>query len=171
MSKWNKYGLTAARGHGTPGRDARPRSTTVDIHSHVAIPEAIAFVKPHLDISTVPLAYFADAQTKALSQKQEEDVRARITGYDERLADLDAMGIDLQLVMPPPNQCYYSVPLDIAVQASRMVNDELAQYVARKADRFIALGTVPLSHGGEAANELERCVQSLGMKGVEILTN
>ena len=171
MSQWSKYGLTAARGHGTPGRDARPRSTTVDIHSHVAIPEAIAFVKPHLDVSTVPLAHFADAQTKALSQKQEEDVRARITGYDERLADLDGMGIDLQLVMPPPNQCYYTVPLDIAVKAAHIVNDGLAEYVARKSDRFVALGTVPLVDGAEAARELERCMTSLGMKGAEILTN
>jgi aminocarboxymuconate-semialdehyde decarboxylase len=52
-----------------------------------------------------------------------------------------------------------------------MVNDGLAEYVARKPDRFVAFGTVPLTHGGEAANELERCVKSLGMKGVEILTN
>ena len=81
------------------------------------------------------------------------------------------MGIDIQLVMPPPNQCFYTVPLDVAVQASRMVNDGLADYVARKPDRFVALGTVPLTHGGEAANELERCVKSLGMKGVEVLTN
>jgi aminocarboxymuconate-semialdehyde decarboxylase len=73
--------------------------------------------------------------------------------------------------MPPPNQCFYTVPLDISVQASRLVNDGLAEYVSRKPDRFVALGTVPLTHGGEAANELERCVKSLGMKGVEILTN
>ena len=53
-------------------------------------------------MSTIPLAHFANAETKALSQKQEEDIRSRITGYDERLADLDAMGIDIQLVMPPP---------------------------------------------------------------------
>src|SRR4029077_20391325 len=169
--QWNKYAATAARKHGKPGREVRPKSTTIDIHSNVAIPQAAAFVKPHLDMSTVPLAHFADAPTKALSQKQEEDVRARITGYDERLADLDAMGIDVQLVMPPPNQCYYTVPLDIAVPASRMVNDGLAEYVVRKPDRFMALGTVPLTHGGEAASELERCVKSLGMKGVEVLTN
>src|ERR1700741_3457376 len=169
--QWNKYAATAARKHAKPGREVRPKSTTVDIHSHVAIPQAAAFVKPHLDMSTVPLAHFADAPTKALNQKQEEDIRPRITGYDERLADLDAMGIDLQLVMPPPNQCYYTVPLDVAVTASRMVNDGLAEYVARKPDRFLAFGTVPLSHGGEAANELERCVKSLGMKGVEVLTN
>ena len=97
---------TAARKHGKPGREIRPKSTTIDIHSHVAIPQAGAFVKPHLDMATIPLAHFANAETKALSQKQEEDIRARITGYDERLADLDAMGLDMQLIMPPPNQCY-----------------------------------------------------------------
>jgi aminocarboxymuconate-semialdehyde decarboxylase len=52
-----------------------------------------------------------------------------------------------------------------------MINDGLAEYVSRRSDRFVALGTVPLIHGGEAANELERCMRSLGMKGVEILTN
>ena len=66
---------------------------------------------------------------------------------------------------------YESVPLDIAVKAARMVNDGLAEYVARKADRFVALGTVPLINGAEAAKELERCMTSLGMKGAEILTN
>ena len=171
MAEWNKYDLTAARAHGRPGRDIRPQSTTVDIHSHVAVPQAVAFVQPHLDMSTIPLAFFAAPDTKSLARKQEADIRSRITGYDQRFADLDAMGIDMQLVMPPPNQCYYTVPLDIAVPASRMVNDGIAEYVARKPDRFVALGTVPLMDGNEAAKELERCMRSLGFKGVEILTN
>jgi aminocarboxymuconate-semialdehyde decarboxylase len=170
-TQWNKYERTAARSHGRPGRTLRPRSTTVDIHSHVAIPQAGALVKPHLDMETIPLAHFADAGTRALNQKQEEDIGSRITGCEDRLADLEAMGIDLQLVMPPPNQCYYTVPLEVAVTASRMVNDGLAEYVARRPDRFVALGTVPLADGDEAASELARCMGQLGMKGVEILTN
>ena len=171
MTQWNKYAPTAARKHGRPGRENRPKSTTIDIHSHVAIPQAAAFVQPHLDMATVPLAHFATDGTRALSRKQEEDIRARITRYDERLIDMDAMGIDVQLVMPPPIQCYYTVSLDIAVGAARMINDGLAEYVAGKPDRFVALGTVPLVDGGEAARELERCMKSLGMKGAEILTN
>src|SRR3984893_10713113 len=158
--QWNKYGPTAARKHGRPGREVRPRSTTIDIHSHVAIPRAGAFVKPHLDMSTIALAHFANAETKALTQKQEEDIRARITGYDERLADLDTLALDMQLVLPPPNQCFYTVPLDIAVEASRMVNDGLAEYVSRKPDRFVALGTVPLPNGGGGANEPDRWGQT-----------
>jgi aminocarboxymuconate-semialdehyde decarboxylase len=168
---WNKYGPTAARKHGRPGRTVRPRSTTIDIHSHVAIAEAAALVKPHLDPATVPLTHFADAATRALNQKQEKDIRARITGQDERLADMDAMGLDMQLILPPPNQCTYTVPVEIGVKAARMINDGLAEYVARKPDRFVALGTVPLNDGAEAAKELERAVRTLGLKGAEILTN
>src|SRR5262249_16954360 len=115
--QWNKYGATAARRHGRPGREVRPKGTTVHTHSPVATPRAGAFVKPHPDPATIALARFANAETKALSQKQEEDVRTRITGHDERLAELDTMGIDVQLVMPPPNQCYYTVPLEISVEA------------------------------------------------------
>jgi aminocarboxymuconate-semialdehyde decarboxylase len=170
-AQWNRYGPTAARRAGKPGREMRPSSTTIDIHSHVAIPEAAALVKPHLDPATIPLTHFADAGTKSLNRKQEDDIRLRITGYDERLADMDAMGIDMQLVLPPPNQCTYTVPLDIAVKAACMINDGLADYVAKKPDRFVALGTVPLSDGAEAAKELERAMTTLGMKGAEILTN
>jgi aminocarboxymuconate-semialdehyde decarboxylase len=171
MAQWNKYERTAARSHARPGREIRPQSLTLDIHSHVAVPQAGAFVKPHLDMSTIPFVRYASPESNALGQKQEADIRTRITGYDERLEDLASMGLDMQLVMPPPAQCYYTVPLDIAVEASRMVNDGIAEYVAKKPDRFVALGTVPLQDGGEAAAELERCMKTLGFKGAEILTN
>jgi aminocarboxymuconate-semialdehyde decarboxylase len=170
-SDWNRYGPTAARKPGKPGREVRPKSMTIDIHSHIAVPEAAEFAKPHLDWSTIPLAHFATAETKAINQRQDGERRSCMTTYDERLADLDAMGIDLQLVMCPPPQCYYTVPLDIAVPASRMVNDGMADYVAGRPDRFAALGTVPMADGHEAAKELERCITALKFKGVQILTN
>jgi aminocarboxymuconate-semialdehyde decarboxylase len=168
---WNKYEPTAARRHERRGRDVRPKSLTVDIHSHVGVPRAAAFVQPHLDVSTIPLAWFQSPETKAVNDKQEVDLKTRITSLDERLADLDAMGLDMQLIMPPPPQCYYTVPLDVAVKAAGMVNDGLAEYVAKKPDRFVALGTVPMPDGNEAARELERCMKTHRFKGVQILTN
>ena len=85
---------------------------------------------------------------------------------------MDDMGLDMQLVMPPPPQCYYTVPLEIGVKATHMVNDGIAEYVGkRKPDRFVALGSVPMQDGKEAAKELERSMKQLGFKGAEILTN
>jgi len=171
MTQWNKYEPTVARRHGKPGREVRPQSITIDIHSHVAVPAAAALVKPHLDPMTNPLVLHATPETRALNQKQEQDIRERITSHDRRLTELDAMGIDFQLVMPPPPQCYYTVPVEIAVEAARMVNDGIAEFVGKKPDRFAGLGSVPMPDGNEAAKELERCVGKLGLKGAQILTN
>jgi len=168
---WNKYEPTAARKRGKPGRETRPKSITVDMHAHVSVPRAHQFALPHIDLSTIPLAHFADAETKALNGKQEVDLRERMAGNDERLRDLDNMGIDVQLVCPPPPQCYYTVPLDIAVPATRMVNDGLAEFIAKRPDRYVGLGGVPMSDGVEAAKELERCMTQHKFKGVEILTS
>src|SRR5262245_52307671 len=118
MSQWNKYGPTAARAHGRPGREIRPQSITIDVHSHVGVPRAAELVRPHLAADAMPLVMFADAATQALNRKQEADIAAR-GGLDRRLADLDAMGLDMQIIKPPPPQCYYAVPLEIAVEAAR----------------------------------------------------
>ena len=110
---WNKYANTAARQHGKPGRETRSKSVTIDCHTHVAVPRAAEFIKPHLDLSTIPLGHFASAETKELNAQQEVDIRSRIVGnYDERFADMDRMGVDMQLVMPPPPQCYHTVALE-----------------------------------------------------------
>jgi aminocarboxymuconate-semialdehyde decarboxylase len=167
--QWNKYGPTAARRHGKPGRETRPKNVTIDVHSHVGVPAAAKFVEPHLDLSTIPLAHFANAETKALNQKQEADIRERV-GHQHRLADLDAMGIDVQMIAPPPPQCYYTVPLDISVKATQIVNDGVAEFCAKAPDRFKGFGSVPMTDGNEAAIELERCVKKLGFTGVQVLT-
>jgi aminocarboxymuconate-semialdehyde decarboxylase len=168
--QWNKYGPTAARKHGKPGRDVRPKSTTIDVHAHVDIPAAAKFVAPHLDMTTIPLAHFATPESKALTQKQAADILAR-RDHEHRLADLDAMAIDMQMIAPPPLQCYYTVPLDIAVKAAQIVNDGIAEFCGKYPDRLKGFGSVPMPDGNEAAKELERCVKQLGFTGVEVLTN
>ena len=171
MAIWNKYALTAARKHGKPGREARPKSITIDAHTHIAVPRAAEYIKPHLDVSTIPLSHFASAETKEINAKQEADIRSRMTTYNERFTDMDKMGVDMQLAMPPPAQCYHTVALEYAVPAARMVNDGIAEFVFKHPDRLIPTGTVPMQDGPEAAKELERCMKQLKFKGVEILTN
>jgi aminocarboxymuconate-semialdehyde decarboxylase len=61
--------------------------------------------------------------------------------------------------------------LEYAAPAARMINDGVAEFVSKHKDRFIPFGTVPMQDGPEAAKELERCMTTLGFKGVEILTN
>jgi aminocarboxymuconate-semialdehyde decarboxylase len=168
---WNKYANTAARQHGKPGRAQRPKSTTIDAHTHIAIPQAGAYIKPYLDVSTIPLAHFSNDETKAINAKQEADIRECMTSYDQRFKMMDEMGIDMQMTMPPPPQLYHTVALEYAVPAARMINDGVAEFVSKYPDRFIPCGTVPMQDGNEAAKEIDYVAKTLKFKAVEILTN
>jgi len=170
---WNKYDLTAARRHGRPGREVRPSSITIDCHAHIFTEAAADYVAGHMDVARTPTIKGAVPETVALQRKQGADRTPLMVpgGMDRRLADMEAMGLDMQLVMPAPYQCYYAVEPEVGVKAARMVNEGVADYIAKRTDRFAALGTVPLQDGKAAAEELEYCMTKLGFRGVQILTN
>jgi hypothetical protein len=71
------YEVSKAGKPGRPGLELRPKSPTINFHSHVGVPAEVELVKPHMDPQASPLVRFANAETKALNQKQEADVGAR----------------------------------------------------------------------------------------------
>ncbi len=168
---WNSYGLTAAREHGKPGREVRPKSLTLDCHAHIVVPAAAAYAKPHLAANADHLTSFASPETKEVAALQSRDRAVNLTDLPLRLREMEMMGLDKQLVSPAPNQCYFTLLPEHGAKAITLVNDGMAEWVARAPDRFVGLGTVPLQDGAAAVAELERCVGKLGLKGVEILTN
>jgi aminocarboxymuconate-semialdehyde decarboxylase len=167
----NRYDLTAARAHGRPGREIRPRSLTVDIHSHVSVPAAAAYVGPYQTPDPRSAGYSED--TRILSRKQDEDRTTNLVDLGLRMRDFDAMGVDAQVISPAPAQCYYNVPAEVGIDAARMVNEGVAAIAAKIPDRTpAAMGCVPLQAGGEAAAaELEYAVKTLALKGVEVLAH
>ncbi len=168
---WNRYDLTSARQHGRPGPEIRPTSLTVDIHSHAAVPEALEIVGPHLRPDA--RAAFYSEETRAVGRKQDADRRPYLTDLDLRMRVFDDMGVDAQVISPAPVQCYYYVPPEIGVRSARAINEGIAEIARSRPDRIpAAMGTVPLQAGGEAAaDELEYCMASLGLKGVEVLAH
>lgn len=165
----NRYGATTARK--APGEVLRLKTKTIDVHAHVAVPEAAEYVGQNLNLHEIAMVRHSNDETKAINQQQDSDRKLAMTDMDDRLKVLDKMGIDFQLVAPPPFQCYYQVPLEYALKGTTMVNDGVAAFVAKRPDRFAGLGTVALQEPAEAVSELERCVNDLGFKGVEVLTN
>jgi hypothetical protein len=84
-----------------------------------------------------------------------------------RLADMDADGVDLQVLshtVPATEQ----FPPEQAVALAEQANDYLAGAVAAHPDRFAAFATLPTPAPDAAADELERAVIELGFKGALI---
>jgi aminocarboxymuconate-semialdehyde decarboxylase len=167
----NRYGRTAARQHRTIGRSRRPSTPTIDIHCHIAVPAAGQIAGPHVDLTKVPLAHFANEETKAINALQEKDRFNVMTNMDARLFDMEAQGIDIQVVAPVPPQCYYSVKPEIAGKAHQVANEGVAEFCAKRPDRFIGLGVTTMQEPELAVKELEIAVKHLGLKGVQILTS
>jgi aminocarboxymuconate-semialdehyde decarboxylase len=167
----NRYGLTAARTHTRPGHEIRSSSLTVDIHSHVQVPAATAYVKPHL--TPDPRAALYTEDTRILTRMQDEDRTPNLVDLALRMRDFDAMGLDAQVISPAPPQCYYTVPPEVGIHAARLVNEGIAAIAALMPKRIpAAMGSVPLQAGGEAAAaELDHAMTRLGLKGVEVLAH
>jgi len=149
-------------------RDRKGKSLRVDIHCHY-FNTAIAAKVAHLEPAQYdPLVQFANEQTREVNAKQMRDRGPKLSSIETRLKDMDRMGIDIQAVSPAPNQTYYWAEPELGVELARGVNDRLAEIVTTWPTRFVALGTVPLQNAELAVAELERCVDELGFRGVEI---
>ena len=83
IDRKNRYGRTAARIHDADGLARRPSSVTIDIHAHIVVPQAAKLAQPHVDISRMPLAHFADAASKEINAQQEKDVGEVMTTIDK----------------------------------------------------------------------------------------
>ncbi len=96
------------------------------------------------------------------------EIDANCWDPDVRLADMDATGVTMQALSTIPVLFSYWAPAEQALDLSRVLNDHIAEITRDKPDRFCGLGTVPMQNPKLAVQELERCVNDLGMAGIEI---
>ncbi len=91
-------------------------------------------------------------------------------GPEERLRDMDAQGVDVQVVSI--HTPFFGYHLDAAQGATlaREVNDEIAGMTKGWPTRFAGLATLPMQDVTAAIKELERAVTKLGLKGAELDT-
>ena len=87
---------------------------------------------------------------------------------EQRLADMDAEGTDVQVVSIHTPLFPYHWETATAIQASREVNDEIAGMTKQWPDRYAGLATLPLQDVDASIQELNRAVNELGLKGAEL---
>jgi len=85
----------------------------------------------------------------------------------ERLAHMDAAGVDVQVLSfgSPGPQAFGA---EVAIPMARDANDRLYQAIQKYPGRFAGFAALPTADPEAAAQELERCVSKLGFKGAMI---
>jgi aminocarboxymuconate-semialdehyde decarboxylase len=87
---------------------------------------------------------------------------------EQRLADMNSLGVDVQVVST--NVAFYKYNQDVATTTAiaRACNDEVHQMTVDFPERFAGLATLPMQDVKAAIAELERSVMQLGLKGAMI---
>lgn len=99
------------------------------------------------------------------------EIRGNCWDPERRLEECEHAGVAVQVLSTVPVMfCYWAKP-EHGLHLSRLLNDHIADVVARWPKRFVGLGTIPLQAPDLAVRELERCMRELGLAGVEIGTH
>ena len=90
---------------------------------------------------------------------------------EKRFADMDAAGIDVQVVSNTPQTFLYNQDAALTATLASLQNDQIAKAVAAHPGRLIGIATLPMQAPKLAADELRRAMRKLGLKGAQIGSN
>ncbi|WP_150236607.1 amidohydrolase family protein [Nocardiopsis quinghaiensis] len=141
----------------------------VDVHAHVLLPEVEGEVsgQPGHDEHRATDARRNGEESLGVSGRMVGERLSRLTEVCARLADMDAAGVDVQVVSPSPSHYHYWAGRGLAERAHKLANEGVAAHCAGAPDRLVGLGLVPLQHPDLAVEALDHAL-SLGLRGVEI---
>jgi aminocarboxymuconate-semialdehyde decarboxylase len=143
----------------------------VDVHAHVLLPALQAQVAER-DPAGFAAAQEVDlrrqgAESTTVSGRMIRDRFARLTNLDLRLAEMDATGVDVQVVSPSPSHYYPWAAEELADWSARTANRMVAELVTAAPDRLTGLGLIALQHPERCADLLDDAL-GRGLAGVEI---
>lgn len=146
--------------------------TAVDFHGHLAVPAAEALLPntPGLTAERAAEQRAHSPESLALNRAQLARLQTKLTDVGTRLADLDAMGVDIQVVGPMPMHHYWT-DRTTALRFTLTVNEAVAAHCSAAPGRLYGLGTLPLQHPSLAVELLERAVDVDGLYGVSVGTS
>jgi aminocarboxymuconate-semialdehyde decarboxylase len=129
------------------------RIKTVDVHAHCYFQDA-------LDIAGVKV----EQVVPPVKGIPEHFIAG--TGIEKRLAEMDAMAIDMEILSINP--FWYRMERDKVEAICKSNNEKLAELCAQHSDRFGAFASLPMQFPDLAVQMLETAVRKQGLKGAAI---
>lgn len=143
-------------------------SPVVDVHTHV-VPKGWPDLSAEAGGSGWPWLR-VDSEREAMIMVGSTEFRpigAACWDAPTRLSDMDADGIDVQVISPTPVFFSYDRPAEQAVKVARIFNDLALECASAGGGRLVPFCQVPLQDPDAACAELDRCLAA-GHAGVEI---
>jgi aminocarboxymuconate-semialdehyde decarboxylase len=141
----------------------------VDVHTHMLNEEFLKLLKRHG--GGYKLKKVVGGQTGIF--KDGAPFMTLMPGmfdYDLRIRAMDEAGVDIAIVTLTSPNVYWSSP-SISLQASKIINDDMAARQREYPERIRFMCSLPWQHARLAVAELKRACDELGAVGVMVLAN
>ena len=141
----------------------------IDLHCHLWTPEVDALVADRPEVAGL-MAIMPKLMGQASWERNvalDSATSARLADPAERLADMDLMGVAVQVVSPAPTQYHYWADTALSARIVDAQNERIAGVCADHPARFLGLGAVSIQHPELAERQLE-VLLARGFKGVEL---
>lgn len=152
--------VLAAPQDAAPGLPARTRRIACE--EGFSIPELIDAVDAYMAAGAAD-----EPGMRALIGNDKYPRFPRLLDPELRIADMARSGVDMQVIMvnSPGVQIFEASE---ATALARLINDRAFEWTRRWPDKFVALAAIAPQNPQAAAQELERAVNALGMRGAVI---
>ena len=144
----------------------------IDIHTHI-LPENWPNLKEKYGYGGwIQLDHHKKGCANMLKDGQFfREVESNCWSPEIRISECQNHNVNVQILSTVPVMFSYWAKDDDALDLSKLLNDHIANIINEYPKRFGGLGTVPLQNPDLAISELERCMNDLGLFGVQIGSN
>jgi aminocarboxymuconate-semialdehyde decarboxylase len=143
----------------------------IDIHSHVEFADAATILKKKYTEEEMFSRFVVPtmgARSARINRGLMPGLREPLRDPQRKIRDMEEKKLALSVLSSTPFAFYYEIEDDLAVELAQFQNDQLAEMVKKYPDSFAAMATLPLQVPQAALEELERVINKLGLRGVEI---
>ncbi len=149
-----------------------PQPRIIDVHAHMLnedMMKRLAKEAPELKFSLTDID--AHGATMTIGSLVQTPYARGGWDLDKRLQDMEAAGIDSQVVSPVPQTFLYDLEAKRTDTLAEIQNEMLGELSRRMPDKFMGIATLPMQNPEMAAATLERAVKKHGLKGAMICSH
>jgi aminocarboxymuconate-semialdehyde decarboxylase len=145
---------------------------TIDIHTHILPHHLPRWAERFGYGGFVELAHHAPGCARMLIDgKPFRDVEMNCWSAEKRIEECESCGVRVQVLSTVPVMFGYWAQPEHGYDVARFLNDDIAETVRKYPKRFVGLGTLPMQDPDLAIRELDRCINELGLRGMQIGSN